>query len=333
MSITILKQGVLDTLQDAGRYGYQHLGINHGGAADNIAMAVANALVGNDINTTVIEFHYPAALLKFNEDALIALSGADFSAQVNDKGISINTPVLIQRNSVLKFTGINKGCRCYISIKGGFVANEWLGSTSTNLKAKAGGFKGRNLLMNDVVEFNKHFDYSTILKQNAFMPLHYSAAYPGQVASPLTVRVCTGNEFNMLTNAGKNVFFNTKFTVTRDSDRMGCRLSGIPLQLTNRQSLLSSGVTTGTVQLLPDGHMIILGVDSQATGGYPRIAHIAAADMHLLAQLQPGQTVQFTLIDIDEAEQLLVKQQQYLLQLQDACNLRLQQFFEAHAVH
>lgn len=333
MSITIIKQGVLDTLQDGGRYGYQHLGINPGGAADGVAMAIANALVGNNSNCAVIEFHYPAGTLLFTEDALIALSGADFNARVNNKNVPLNTPVLIQRNSVLAFTGINKGCRCYMAVYGGFMAGDWLGSASTNIIATAGGFKGRNLLQGDVIEFKKRVDYAAILKQNAFIALPYSCAYPGQFTPHTVVRVCAGNEFALLTDAAKNVLLNAKFTITRDSNRMGYRLTGIPLQINMQQGLVSSGVAEGTVQLLPNGHTIILGADSQTTGGYPRLAHIATPDMHLAAQLQPGQTVQFSLIDTVEAERLLIQQRQYLLQLQDACNLRLQQFFATHAIH
>lgn len=333
MSISITKPGILDTLQDAGRYGYQHLGINPGGAADGVAMAIANALVGNNSNYTVIEFHFPAGVLQFEEDTLIALSGADFNAQINDKNLPLNAPIFIGKGSTLKFTALTKGCRCYMAAHGGFVANEWLGSYSTNSRAKAGGYKGRNLLAGDVIEFNKRADYSHVLKQNYFLPLLYKASYPGVFPAKPVLRICAGNEYSLLTNAAKEVLLNTRFSITRDSDRMGCRLTGIPLQINMQQGIVSAGVTKGTIQLLPGGQMVVLGADSQTTGGYPRIAHIATADLHLAAQLLPGDTVQFNLIAIDEAEHLLIQQRQYLLQLQDACNLRLQEFFSAHAIH
>jgi antagonist of KipI len=114
---------------------------------------------------------------------------------------------------------------------------------------------------------------------------------------------------------------------------MGCRLSGIPLQKLDQISLVSSAVTKGTIQLLPNGQLIILGADHQTTGGYPRVAHVISADMHLIAQLQPAKTIRFAWVDVIEAENILMRQHEYLLQLQIACNLRLEEFLTAHDIH
>src|SRR3954470_13804542 len=141
--IQVVQQGLLDTIQDMGRYGYQHLGINPGGAMDRIALALANSLVGNEANEAAIEMHFPASAFVFEADALVALSGGDFGATVNGVPVSINRPILISEYSVLRFTKPVSGARCYLAIAGGLSLAPWLNSYSTHLKAEAGGFHGR----------------------------------------------------------------------------------------------------------------------------------------------------------------------------------------------
>lgn len=333
MSIRIIKQGLFDTLQDEGRYGFQHLGINPGGAADNIAHALANMLVGNPVGEAVIEMHYPAASISFEGDTMIALSGADFGASVNGHPVSLNTPVIIAGNSLLEFTKITMGYRCYLSVKGGLQISEWMGSCSTNIRAAAGGYKGRRLLTGDVIHLEKEQSFSAFLKGRPFLQLGWKAAFPGLFPKETVIRVCRGNEYECFTDASKELFTNTIFSTTHELDRMGCRLSGIPLQKLDQISLVSSAVTKGTIQLLPNGQLIILAADHQTTGGYPRVAHVISADMYLIAQLQPAKTIRFAWVHVNEAENILMQQHEYLLQLQIACNLRLEEFLTAHDIH
>ena len=136
MSIRIVKQGLFDTIQDAGRYGYQHLGINPGGAMDIIAASLANILVGNEYNEAVIEMHYPAPTIYFEKAAVIALSGADFLAKINGKDVPINTTIIVAAKSTLSFDKYLTGARLYFAIQGGFSIEPWLDSYSTNIKAK-----------------------------------------------------------------------------------------------------------------------------------------------------------------------------------------------------
>ncbi len=147
------------------------------------------------------------------------------------------------------------------------------------------------------------------------------------------MRICEGNEYKSLNDASKNLLVTAGFAVTTQSDRMGCRLLGLPLQITDNDELVSTGVTRGTIQLLPNGQLLILMADHQTTGGYPRIAHVVSADMPRLAQMQPGKEICFSLITGAEAESLLVNQHQYLRQLQIACNLHLEDFLQNYAHH
>jgi len=333
MSIRIIKQGILDIVQDAGRYGYQHLGINPGGVADRLAFSVANMLVGNKEDEAVIELHYPASSILFEEDAMIALSGADFNACINSEAIPINTPVLVGKGSVLEFIRPIHGCRCYLSVKGGFQTGEWLGSYSTNTKAQAGGYKGRGLIAGDTLLFKNDFSFPKTIAGKSFLALGWRADVAPLYLQQPVIRICRGNEYDQLTEASRELLINTAFTITHENDRMGCRLLGISLQKKAETELVSSAVTRGTIQLLPGGQLIILTADHQTTGGYPRIAHVVSADMPTLAQQQPGGTLGFKWIDIAEAETLLIRQHRYLLQLQIACNLRLEEFFSAHALY
>src|SRR5688500_17372621 len=135
MSIVIIKPGILDTIQDLGRKGQGSFGINPGGAMDRFAAQLANVLTGNPINEAVIEIHYPGPQILFEEDAMIAITGADFTAGLNDEALPSCMPVLIRKNTILQFPVSRKGARAYLAVHGGFRIDKWLNSYSTNLKA------------------------------------------------------------------------------------------------------------------------------------------------------------------------------------------------------
>lgn len=333
MSLRIVKCGAFDIIQDLGRYGFQYLGINPGGAMDAIAAQVTNLLVGNDVNEAVIELHFPASSFLLEQDAVIALSGADFCAVCNDYSLPLNTPVIIKKYSLLQFTKNNSGARCYLAVKSGFDLPEWLNSYSTHLKAKTGGFHGRCLKKDDKVPVRENYDYAGVLKDKDCLVLTWKADIASLYSNQKTIRICSGAAYNSLTDSSKKHFATSSFTITNQSDRMGYRLKGESLELLQRVDLISSAVTKGTIQLLPNGQMIILMADHQTTGGYPAIAHVISADIPSLAQRQPNETIQFQFIDHSEAEELLWQQHQYLQVLQNACTLQLTKFLEEHHVH
>lgn len=325
-SITILKQGIADTIQDLGRFGYQQYGINPTGAMDVVAAKVANFLVGNAPTGGVFELHFPASVFQFNVDALIALSGGDFSATINDEPIPINTPIIVTANSVLKFTKLVSGARCYLAIKDGLAINQWLGSCSTHLKANAGGYCGRMLQKDDVINLNNYQVFNKHLNNLPFVAMQWQADVADLYKNANTIEIFAGNEYPLLTEASAEVLIDSAFVVTAKSDRMGYQLHGIPLQLKQPLSLISTAVTRGTVQLLPNGELIVLMADHQTIGGYPRVAQIAQVAMPKLAQLQAHQRVAFSIISHQQAVELLRLQQQYLLHIQNACIFKLKEF-------
>ncbi|HEY6975914.1 MAG TPA: biotin-dependent carboxyltransferase family protein [Chitinophagaceae bacterium] len=332
MSVLVIKPGLLDTIQDGGRYGSQHLGINPSGAMDFVAATVANMLTGNDKEEAVIELHFPASSFLFENDCMVALSGADFHATINNTSIPVNTAVIISKGSVLQFTQYRHGARCYLAVYGGWDIDYWLNSYSTNIKAAAGGYKGRALKKNDMLHLKiTQFIFSTIKNNFAVLPVNADTS-PIYYSSK-KIRCVEGNEYELLSNDAKELFESSTFYITAHSDRMGYSLHGDKLTALNNKQLISSAVTRGTIQLLPSGNLIILMADHQTTGGYPKIAHVISADMPKLAQTPLNETVQFKLLNHSEAEYLYIELQQYLQQLQDTINLQLRRFFSSDAYY
>jgi antagonist of KipI len=324
MNLRIIKPGVMDTIQDMGRYGWQHLGINPGGAMDKLSAQIANILVGNETNEAVIELHFPAAAFFFEQPSLIALSGADFSASVNGEEIPCMRPVLVGKYSILQFHRAENGARTYLAVHGGLNIQPWLNSYSTNLKAEAGGYKGRVLQKDDEIAFRTAVDLSALLAKKEFEVLPWKADEDWGNNNTEEILALPGNEWNRLNDKSKEKFFEQSFLVTAHSDRMGYHLKGESLSAITNEDVISSAVSFGTVQLLPGGQLIVLMADHQTTGGYPRLAHVISAYHSRLAQMRPGDPFRFRFSDQQTAEELFIKQQQHLLQLQNACKFKLE---------
>jgi antagonist of KipI len=330
MSIRIIKAGVLDTIQDQGRYGFQYIGVNPSGAMDKFSSRVANILAGNDPTEALIEMHFPASVILFQQPALIALSGADFSACIDGDPVPLNHPIIVSKNSVLQFREPVSGARVYLAIHGGLKIEQWLNSSSTNLKAKAGGLEGRGFQKNDEIFFNDSHGFSFLLKERDFMVLPWQAdtnwhdpAYPDEVF------VLPGMEWERLNEESKKNFFTREFIIAPASDRMGYRLKTKFLDTTVREEIVSSAVNFGSIQWLPGKQLIILMADHQTTGGYPRLAHIISAHHPKVAQMKVGEAINFRPADQQTAENLLLEQHRHLLLLQNASKFRLDEFFRS----
>ncbi|HVE60275.1 MAG TPA: biotin-dependent carboxyltransferase family protein, partial [Chitinophagaceae bacterium] len=286
MSLEITKGGILDTIQDGGRHGYQHLGINPGGAMDRFSAQLSNALLGKDLKAPVIELHFPAASFLFKKNCIICLAGADFSAFLHEEQIPLHQPVFIKAGSVLGFKNKIWGARCYLSILHEMQIDKWLGSYSTNVKAEAGGWNGRKLQSGDKIDFIQN---DLLNKQNIHHLLLPWKTEGIKKSFTTSLNVLVGNEWNWLTDISQHSFLQNDFQLSISADRMGYRLTGKKLKTKEEASLLSSAVNFGTIQLLPDGRLIILMADHQTTGGYPRVAHVISGDLSLLAQTNPNE--------------------------------------------
>jgi antagonist of KipI len=321
MAFSIIKPGLLDTIQDMGRSGFGNWGVSPGGAMDSYAAQVANLLVGNDKVEAVIEIHFPGPQILFEQNTLIAITGADFSPRINDQSIPRWQPVVVRKNTVLHFPSLVQGSRCYLSVHGGYCLKKWLNSYSTHLKAGAGGWGGMPLKKGDELPFNENTIYfAGLLKEESnFEVLPWRVNTDKIYQYPHEIGFIPGHEWDLLSAASREAFLENCYLVHPSSDRMGYQLKGNPLALENPIELVSSAVSFGTVQLLPDGQPIVLMADHQTTGGYPRIAHVVTGHLPKLAQLRPSDSIQFQLMDMSMAERLLVARQKELHILQRSC--------------
>jgi len=318
MSLFILKSGIADSIQDLGRFGYQDIGINPNGAMDEIAMTIANCLVGNPLGEAVLECFFPAARILFQEDAIISISGGDFSPYLDDLPIQNNKMMFVKAFTVLHFKNKVKGNVCYIAVKGGFKMNAWLDSKSTNIIAKQGGLEGRNLKSNDILFFQEN----NSVKQTKALPWQVNSI-PFYNTSKY-IRAIAGEEFSWLDELSKRALQRTSFVISPHSNRMAYTLFGNDLKKTNSEELISSGVVKGTIQLLPNGNLLALMADHQTTGGYPKVLQIAAIDLPTFVQLKAGDRVEFMLISIEEAENLYLSQQLQLKRLLQTCKWKIE---------
>lgn len=315
MSLVIQNNSLLTTIQDLGRNNYRSLGINPNGVMDTAAMHLINVLLGNNENEAVIEIHFPAPKILFEKDALIALGGADFGAKIDGKPIENWQIVSIEKGQILSFDKKIWGNRLYLSIKGGFRIESWLGSKSTNLKAKYGGIKGRILQKGDKLDFkvNNHKLTVKSLPKISQHSLPYNRLH--------IIRVIEGAEFNLLTPLSVENLLKQTFRISNNSDRMGFRLESEPLHLLHEKELISSAVTFGTIQLLPNGQLIVLMADHQTTGGYPRIGNVVSTDLPTLAQLGTNDIFKFKVVSLEEAENLTLQFEKDLNLLKSAITL------------
>lgn len=321
MSISIIKPGICSAVQDLGRTGYRSLGIGPGGVMDFFAASVANYLVGNDENTAVIEMHFPAATIAFQSDACISITGADFAAHINDIPVPLYQPLYITNGDLLSFKKNTTGARAYLAIGGGMTTDQWLGSYSTHVKVQAGGFKGRLLQKDDVIGLNA-VAVTKCSKNFSIAPSVIESIY----AKENLIRCITGPEYQLINTKSENIFSNTSFVISNQSDRMGYRLQGEMLSLKKSAELISSAVGFGTIQLLPNGQLIVLMADHQTTGGYPRIAAVITADLPKLAQVRVNTAIKFKLLPLSKAEEILLSMHQTINEIKKGC----QNFYAAH---
>ncbi len=318
MSMLILKAGLHDTFQDGGRKGWQHVGINVGGAMDLASMQVANIVVGNKPDEGVLEFTFPAPVIQFNQAALLVVGGADFEAKLNNAHLVGCKPFVVAAGTVLSFATWKQGAYAYLAVHGGYELDDWLASTSTHTKVKAGGFNGRRLLKGDVINFKRKAREVNTLR---IFPWYADVRQFMQESD--TIRCVTGIEWLWLNKSAQKDFCKIKFVVSKQSDRMGYRLLGKALLKSKNEELPSAAVNFGTVQLLPDGQLIILMADHQTTGGYPRIAHVASADRSRLAQRAIGASLYFSVVSHQEAEMYFMQQVTHIEQLAFSISFRL----------
>ena len=332
MSITVLKPGMLSTLQDRGRHGFQHFGVPVSGAMDFFSHRIANILVGNAADEATLEVTLLGPRLRFERDALIALCGADLSPSIDGLAFPEGKPVRVRAGTVLDFGASIAGCRAYLAIHGGFDVPAIMGSRSTYDTARIGGLNGRALRLADVLPVGSvtQSPYPGLVKELARSKRSFCAPKwavnqhiekLGRV--PQVVRVIAGRHWDAFPGAARNVLTGSEFRVSADSNRMGCRLEGKDAVAGGPREIISEAVTFGTIQIPPSGQPIVLMADRQTVGGYPKIAEVAGVDLHLLAQLRPGDSLRFELVSLAQAQALWLKREQEIITIREAVEKHL----------
>lgn len=301
MTLKILKPGLLTTIQDLGRKGYQQYGVIVSGAMDTTSYRIGEILLQQE-PSAAMEFTLIGPTVQFNCDAVFCLTGANFHPLLNDKPCPMWKPVFAEKGSILKLSTCTEGARGYLHIKGGIQVEKVLDSYSTYIRAGIGGFHGRPLQKGDELP---------IIESNANQ-MGKAGVHPKDwisTSQDVVIRVIKGTEYDQFTEESKDFLENSVFTISKYADRMGYRLDGEHVLSTKEQfDLLSEAVTFGTVQVPSSGHPIILMADRQTTGGYPKIAQVLSVDLPKLAQLQPYAKIRFSLISLSEAQELIIQQ-------------------------
>lgn len=330
MSIRVLSSGLLTTLQDLGRIGRQRAGIPVCGAMDRTALRIANLLVGNPHDAAALEATLIGPALEFDEPTLIAITGADFGAAINDQPIPAWHAVYVPRGGKLRVGSHGPGCRPYIAIAGGLDVPGVFGSRSTYVRAEFGGLDGRALRAGDTLRAGLPGELSCAIQHSLDGAADHPAIAKWTIGAPVRprysadpiVRVIEDAQTHELTAESRERFFGAPFRVSASSDRMGYRLDGLELALGRPIEMLSEGVAFGTIQLPPGGAPIVLMADRQTTGGYPRIGTVASVDLPLIAQLKPGDRVRFRPISLADAQRLYLAHEDDLTQARASIALR-----------
>lgn len=291
MVLTVMRPGLLATLQGSARAGLRHQGIPASGPADPLSMALANRLCLNALGTTAIEITFGGASFEFNQNTAFAFTGSATAATLSGVLVPAHETLEAKRGDVLAFTHPAAGVRTYLAIPGGFRAEVAFGSASTFLPAGFGGFSGRALKAGDQME--------SAGVANTPPPLATPAPLRPHIARAHSLRAVPGPDFAALTSA----VWNEPFQTTRRMDRTGIELSGNWPTPEKGAQRPSAALFTGAVQLTPSGNAYVLLPDAQTTGGYPHVIQVIRADRHLLGQIAPGDRVSFLRRSVDGAYQ------------------------------
>ena len=284
----------MDTLQDKGRYGFQHMGIPPCGYLDNLSAQLANVIVGNPKDAPIFELHFPASSFIFNEDQTICISGANFVPVVNDKSVAMNTAMHVCKNDTLHFMQPLLGKTCYLAIKGNIDSSSWLNSKS------------------DFISQIKTNDQFNIIPWDADNKKNSNLSYEKIESSLINniqkhifnsneIRFIPGPQWNDLNTESISNILKQPFYTSLNSNRMGYKLKGPSLQLNEEKTYLSSAVTRGTMQLLPNGEVIVLMANHQTIGGYANIGQIILVDLPKLVQHKSELPFRFSITNVETA--------------------------------
>lgn len=301
--ITVLKPGLLTTVQDAGRAGYRAFGMPLAGALDADAYAAANLLAGNTAGAAAIELTLLGGSFRFETDARCAITGADLQAKLDDRPIPPWSSITVRGGATLSFSHARAGVRGYLAVRGGVDVPAVLGSRSTYTRARVGGFQGRALAKGDVLPVGaaSHPGAPDAARWTpslhggpADAPVHtLPAALVPVYGREIRLRAILGPQEDRFLPEALAALVGDGFTVNNRNDRMGYLLDGPALAHAHGPDIVSDGIVPGSVQVPGSGIPIVMMADCATVGGYTKIATVISADLPRIAQARTGDRIRF----------------------------------------
>ena len=311
-ALEVIAPGVHTTVQDRGRIGFQDIGVPTSGPLDRVSLSLANALVGNATGTEALEILVQGPTLKvLAESVRVALVGCSARLEIRanePRSIQSGESVQLSRGEVLRIGALGDSLCAYLAIEGGLAVPHVLGSASTYVRGPIGGVHGRRLQRGDIVPLK--FDSVADRRERRL-------AEPLDLALDAAIRVVPGPQADYFTDAGTRTFLTSEYVVSPHADRMGFRLEGPTIEHAKGYNIVSDGIVTGSIQVPGSGKPIVLMVDNQSTGGYPKIATVISADIPVIGRRRPGRTVRFAAIDVLEAERARRAQEASVVEMID----------------
>ncbi len=304
-AIRVERPGFLTTVQDLGRPGHAAAGVSASGAADALALRVGNRLVGNDDGAAALEMTIVGGSFRFEGDGVVALAGVDAGARLGDRPVVPWRSFAVGAGDALVCSGMRGGARAYLCVRGGLAVPSVLRSASTHLLTGLGGFEGRALRAGDRLELGAS------VRGLPFDRAVDPSAIPGY-RSGEPFRVTEGPQASWFSREGHETLYAAEWRVCEACDRMGIRLTGPRIEQRESRELVTEGVPLGAIQIPSGGLPIVLFVEHQTTGGYPKIANVIAADLSRLGGLRPRDALRFEAVSLEAAHALLADQEEAL---------------------
>ena len=305
-TVRIIKPGPLTTVQDLGRWGYQDRGVPVSGAVDQYALRLGNLLVGNWEGEAALEITLGGLEVEFAQNSSFALTGVETTARLNEVNVSFWRGIAVSKGDRLTIDHSRTGARIYLALAGGVQVPPIMGSKSTYLRGGFGGYRGRALTKGDQLECGP--------AREALFPEIPFELRPSYSDAP-RLRVVLGPQDEEITDQGLFTFWSSSYVLTRQADRMGCRLQGPRITHRRGPDIISDGTSFGSIQIPGNGQPIILLADRQTTGGYVKIAAVIAVDWPLIAQGLPGWTIRFEAATLEEAQKSYFQRESALARL------------------
>ena len=311
-TLLVVEPGLLTTVQDRGRYGFQRVGVPTSGVMDEFPMRAANILVGNDEGAAGLEMTVLGPRIKVLRDTLVAMTGGDLSPEIDGEPVENWRSIRVSRDSVISFKGVRDGMRSYLAVAGGIDVPVVLGSRSTYLSGRIGGLEGRPLKAGDVLP-------APLVGAERLI----ECGLPEDLEAPTyahqdPIRLVLGPQDGAFTAEAIDILLGCTYSIALDSDRMGYRLEGPAIDHLSGPDIVSDGTPLGAVQVPGDRQPIILLADRGTTGGYAKIATVISADIGRLSQMMPRDELTFTQVTVQEGQAVLREQEDVLARIRAA---------------